>query len=877
MKLWPWRGRRAAREQELNREIEWHLNEIAEEHEAEGLARQPALGAARRDFGNEVLVREDTRQVWGWLWLARLAQDGRYALRLLARSPGFTAVAVVVFALGIGANTAVFSLVNSLLLRALPVEKPEQLVLLATQRQTGDPSSVFTYPEFREAAGHTTSYPGVFGFAAIDALKVSLQGEAETATGVEVSGSYFPTLGVHAAAGRLLTTDDERGGGAGLVCVLSHDYWRRKFSADPGALGRVIRLNDQPYTIVGVVVPEFHGVQIGDNPDVFVLIAQFSPKLLEAADTWFMSAAARLKPGVGVAQASAELDAIYQHRSHPQGRQPGQRDYMLALPFARGLSPVGSEYSKPLAILMGAVGLVLIIACANLANLLLARAEARRKEMAVRLAIGAGRTRLIRQLLTESLILAAAGTALGLLFAQWSRDLLVRLAGDGPRPFSLDMHLDVAVLGFATALALATTLLFGLAPAIRATRVDPYPELKSAGSPASRRPGAGPGSALVIFQIALSVALAIGAGLLARTLGNLRSFDAGFDRENLLFFAIEPATSGYSGDRLMNLYAAVLERLHSLPGVKSAGMSRFRPMTPGRFGGSIRIPDNPNPGAPRTLQGNAVDSGFFETFHMAVVQGRGFGRTDSSAASKVAILNETAARQFYAGQNPLGRHFFLHATEPIEVVGVVRDARYHDLREQPVRMAYFPYQQGASSLERMHFAIRATRDAGALAPEIRALMREIARDVPVVGVNTLTEQIDRTLLRERLLATLSSFFAALGLMVAAAGLYGLMAYRVTRRRSEIGIRTALGAQRSDILALILGEALLLVSLGAAAGLLIAWPATKLLASLLYGLSRYDAATVAGAVGSLVVVSLLAALLPARKALKIEAMSALRYE
>jgi predicted permease len=877
MKLWPWRGRRAAREQELNREIEWHLNEIAEEHEAEGLARQPALGAARRDFGNEVLVREDTRQVWGWLWLARLAQDGRYALRLLARSPGFTAVAVVVFALGIGANTAVFSLVNSLLLRALPVEKPEQLVLLATQRQTGDPSSVFTYPEFREAAGHTTSYQGVFGFAAIDALKVSLQGEAETATGVEVSGSYFPTLGVHAAAGRLLTTDDERGGGAGLVCVLSHDYWRRKFSADPGALGRVIRLNDQPYTIVGVVVPEFHGVQIGDNPDVFVLIAQFSPKLLEAADTWFMSAAARLKPGVGVAQASAELDAIYQHRSHPQGRQPGQRDYMLALPFARGLSPVGSEYSKPLAILMGAVGLVLIIACANLANLLLARAEARRKEMAVRLAIGAGRTRLIRQLLTESLILAAAGTALGLLFAQWSRDLLVRLAGDGPRPFSLDMHLDVAVLGFATALALATTLLFGLAPAIRATRVDPYPELKSAGSPASRRPGAGPGSALVIFQIALSVALAIGAGLLARTLGNLRSFDAGFDRENLLFFAIEPATSGYSGDRLMNLYAAVLERLHSLPGVKSAGMSRFRPMTPGRFGGSIRIPDNPNPGAPRTLQGNAVDSGFFETFHMAVVQGRGFGRTDSSAASKVAILNETAARQFYAGQNPLGRHFFLHATEPIEVVGVVRDARYHDLREQPVRMAYFPYQQGASSLERMHFAIRATRDAGALAPEIRALMREIARDVPVVGVNTLTEQIDRTLLRERLLATLSSFFAALGLMVAAAGLYGLMAYRVTRRRSEIGIRTALGAQRSDILALILGEALLLVSLGAAAGLLIAWPATKLLASLLYGLSRYDAATVAGAVGSLVVVSLLAALLPARKALKIEAMSALRYE
>jgi predicted permease len=789
---------------------------------------------------------------------------------------------VLVFALGIGANTTVFSLVNSLLLRTLPVEKPEQLVLLATQRQTGDPSSAFSYPEYREFASHTNSYQGVFGFSSIDALKVSLQGETETAIGVQVSGSYFATLGVHAAAGRVLSTDDERNSGLGLVCVISHDYWRRKFSADPGAFGKIIRLNDRPYTMVGVVEPEFHGVQIGDNPDVFVLIAQFSPGVVEDAQTWFMSAAARLKPGVSIAQASAELDALYQHRSHPQGRQPSplgssQQDYMLAVPFARGQSPVGSAYSKPLAILMGAVGLVLIIACANLANLLLARAEARRKEMAVRLAIGAGRGRLIRQLLTESLILAAAGTALGLLFAQWSRTLLVRLAGDGPRPFALDMHPDMAVLGFATAVAIATTLLFGLAPAIRATHVDPYPELKCAGALVSRGPGAGPGSALVVFQIALSVALAIGAGLLARTLGNLRSFDAGFDRENLLFFAIEPKTSGYSGDRMMNLYVAVMERLQSLSGVKSASMSRFRPMTPGRFGGSIRIPEDPNPRTPRSLQGNAVDARFFETLHMAVVLGRGFSRTDTGTAPRVAILNETAAREFFGGQNPLGRRFFMRGAEPIEVVGIVRDARYHDLREPPVRMAYFPYQQGAATLERMHFAIRATRDAAALAPEIRALMRELARDVPVVDVNTLTEQIDRTLLRERLLATLSSFFAGLGLIVAAAGLYGLMAFRVTRRRSEIGIRTALGAQRSDILALILREALLLVSTGAAAGLLLAWPATKLLASLLYGLGRFDATTIAGAVGSLVAESLLAAYLPARRALRIEAVTALRYE
>ncbi len=881
MKLWPWRGRRATREEELNREIEWHLNEIGEEREAEGLSPRQAVHAARRDFGNDALVREDTRQVWGWLWLARLAQDGRYALRLLARSPGFTAVAVLIFALGIGANTTVFSLVNALLLRTLPVEKPEQLVLLATQRQTGDPSSDFSYPQFTEVATHTNSYQGVFGFSSVDALKVSLQGETETANSTQVSGSYFPTLGVHASLGRVLTIGDDRPG-AGFVCVISHDYWRHKFSAAPEALGKAIRLNDRPYTIVGVVEPEFHGVQIGDSPDIFVLMTQFSPTMMENANTWWMSAAARLKPGVSMAQASAELDALYQHRSHSQARQLGPlgsspRDYMLALPFARGQSPVGSAYSKPLAILMGAVGLVLIIACANLANLLLARAEARRKEMAVRLAIGAGRGRLIRQLLTESLILAAAGTTLGLLFGQWSRGLLVRLVGDGPRPFALDMHLDMAVLGFATAVAIATTLLFGLAPAIRATRVDPYPELKCAGMPVSRGPGAGPGSALVVFQIALSVALAIGAGLLARTLGNLRSFDAGFERENLLFFAIEPATSGYSGDRMMNLYAAVMEGLQLLSGVKSASMSRFRPMTPGRFGGRIRIPDDLNPGTPRSLQGNAVDARFFETFHMSVVLGRGFSRTDASTAPKVAILNETAAREFFGGQNPLGRRFFMRGVEPIEVVGIVQDARYHDLREPPVRMAYFPYQQGAVTLERMHFAIRATRDAAALAPEIRALMRELARDVPVVDVNTLTEQIDRTLLRERLLATLSSFFAGLGLIVAAAGLYGLMAFRVTRRRFEIGIRTALGAQRSDILALILREAVLLVSTGAAAGLLLAWPATKLLESLLYGLGRFDAATIGGAVGSLLAVSLLAAYLPARRALRTEAVTALRYE
>lgn len=876
MKWWPWSGRRAAREQELNREIEWHLNEVAEEHEAEGISRQQAIHAASKTFGNRALVAEDTRQVWGWIWLSRLAQDARYALRLLTRSPGFTAVAVLVFALGIGANTAVFSLINSLLLRTLPVDKPEQLVLLATQRQTGDPSSDFSYPQFREVFGHTASYQGVFGFSPIDALKVSVQGETETANGVQISGSYFPTLGVHASAGRVLTAGDE-GLSEGGVCVISHDYWRRKFAAGPDAIGKTMRLNDQPYTIVGVVEPEFHGVQVGDNPDIFVLMSQFSPALLADANTWWLSAAARLKPGITVPQASAELDALYQHRYHPQGRQPGQRDYMLAVPFARGQSPVGSEYSKPLAILMGAVGLVLIIACANLANLLLARAEARRKEMAVRLAIGAGRARLIRQLLTESFILAVAGTALGLLFAQWSRGFLVRLAGDGPRHFSLDMQPDLTVFAFAAVLSLGTTLLFGLAPAVRATRVDPYPELKSAGSLVSRAAGAGPGNVLVVFQIALSVALVIGAGLLARTLGNLRSFDAGFDRENLLFFAIEPAASGYSGDRLLNLYAGVLEKLQSLPGVKSVSMSRFRPMTRGRFGGRVRLVNDSSAGAPRTLEGNAVDDSFFDTFHIPFVQGRGFNRGDTSAAPKVAILNETAARQFFPGRNALGQRFFLAGADPFEVIGIVRDARYHDLREQPVRMAYLPYRQGGVSLERMHFALRANRDAAALAPEIRALMRDFARNVPVVDVNTLTEQIDRTLLRERLLSTLSSFFAALGLVVAAAGLYGLMAFRVTRRRAEIGIRTALGAQRSDILSLILREVLLLVSTGAAAGLLIAWPATNFLASLLFGLSRYDAATIAGAVGSLVAISLLAAWLPARRALRVDAWNALRYE
>src|SRR5215472_5615602 len=297
MKLWPWRGRRAAREQELNREIEWHLNEIREEHEADGLSPRQAVYAARRDFGNDALVREDTRQVWGWLWLARMAQDGRYALRLLARSSGFTAVAVLVFGLGIGANTAVFSLVNSLLLRTLPVEKPEQLALLATQRQTGDPSSDFSYPEYREFAAHTNSYQGVFGFSLLDALKVSAHGETETATGVQVSGSFFETLGVHSAAGRVLITDDERASGLGFVCVISHDYWRRKFSADPDAIGKIIRLNDRPYTLVGVVEAEFHGVQIGENPEVFVLIAQFSPDLVQDPHTWFMSAAGRLKPG----------------------------------------------------------------------------------------------------------------------------------------------------------------------------------------------------------------------------------------------------------------------------------------------------------------------------------------------------------------------------------------------------------------------------------------------------------------------------------------------------------------------------------------------------------------------------------------------------
>ena len=879
-----WRRRQIDRE--LEEEMRFHV---------ESKARDADARAARVQFGGVTLWREISREAWGWSAVEHLLQDLRYAARMLRHNPGFTAVAVLSLALGIGANTAIFSLIDAVLLRMLPVEKPEQLVFVDNVGARGGGGAP-PYPCFEQFRERDQYFSGLAAFSPYN-MRVSIDGRAEEVVAQQASGNYFAVLGVKAWAGRTLGPADDsvigKGGPDGPVAVISYRYWKRRFALSPDALGKVVQVQGQAVTIIGVTPPEFFGMQPGTPVDLTVPIVLAPAAMLRDKGDWWINVVGRLKEGSAATQARSELDGIFQafmdDRAGSSGKVSGTGemrhdyfDHIELTPAARGLDRLRRQFSKPLLVLMALVGLVLLIACANVANLLLARTTARNREFAVRLALGAGRVRLMRQVLTESLLLVGIGSLLGLLFAGWAGRLLVAFFATGHRGIFVDLGFDAHVLTFTAGASLLTGLLFGLVPAFRVTKTTLAPALKEQGRGLvgfrRRLPVA---KLLVVVQVALSLVLLIGAGLFVHSLWNLRNMDAGFRVEGVLTMRVKPDQSAYTEARRLPLWNEILDRTGRIPGVRSASLSVLSPLSGIHRGVLIDVPGFASRSVRDTaISLNHVTAGYFETMGIPVVLGRAFDAGDAANAPRVALLNETAARFYFSGRSPLGvsiRFPFGKEKPPYQIVGVVKDSRHNSLREEVPRMIYVPVFQAIDDLNSLTLAVRTAADPLAITPVLSKEARTAGPDILITDVATLASQVDQSLLQERLVSTLASFFGLLALLLASIGLYGTMAYAVARRTNEIGIRMALGASGTGVVRLVLRDAALMIAAGMAIGVPAAIAGGRYIRSQLFGLRPADPLTLALACMTLAAVALLAGYLPARRASRVDPMTALRYE
>jgi putative ABC transport system permease protein len=869
-------------DRDLDGEIETHLRLLTERYVRQGMTEAEAARAARRQFGNVTLLQEAHRDMRGIRFIDTLFQDLRFGVRMLLKSKGFTTVAALSLALGIGANTAIFSLLDALLFKPLPVRQPEQLVFV-------DGLS-FAYPDpvFPELSEKNSSFAGMFSFHSTE-MTVSDGNQAERVIGELVSGNFFNVLGVGAHLGRVFTDADDQTPGGHFVTVISYNYWRQRFGADPQIVGRKIRVNNYPFTIIGVVAQGFNDVEIGAAPDLRV------PMMMKREMLDYIVAApvmARLKPGVGIAQAQAATDAIYQNIIRQSnlrtsvGDSPTERIFAprIQLHSARtgvstgvaAVTDLRSQFSKPLILLMCMVGVVLFIVCLNVANLLLSRAATRRHEIAVRLAVGAGRFRLVRQLLTEVFLLSALGGALGLVFARWGTHALL---GFLSQDATLDIKPDLRMLGFTLGVSVLTGLLFGLAPALQATRFDLIPALKNdaAGVVGSRR-RLELRRLLVTLQVAMSLVLLVSGMLFARSMRNLKAVDLGYTTDQIVTMKTWPEGSGYKLDQQRNFYAQWIERVRALPGVKSAAYAplpiRDHLYEPEFEVHGSRIPPNEKPAA----LFNGISSQYFATFGIPLLRGRDFNAQDSvgdNDALKVVIVNDSFARYFFGDENPLGKRLSVGPIKNLEIVGIVGNAKLESLRETMSHTIYYPERERYFGTLRL--CVRATGDAGALVAAIRNEVHILDPNLPVFDIKTFADHINESINRERLIALLSNFFGLIALLLAALGLYGVMANAVARRTREIGVRMALGAQARNVLWLVLRETLFLVAIGIAIGLTVALAATRLIKGFLFGLSANDPLTIALAVSLMLAVAALAAYLPARRATKVDPMMVLRLE
>ena len=885
-------------ESDLDAELRGHIDALTEENIRRGMNENEARHAARREFGGVEQMKECYRNQRGLPFLETLAQDLRYALRMLVKSPGFTAVTILTLALGIGANTGLFSLVNSVLLANLAVRNPQELVVIKyTDSRSEQAQEDFSYPMYRAIRDKNTVFANVLTRSGVN-FNASYGGQSERAVGELVSGNYFETLGVQPFLGRLIGPEDDRTPGAHPLAVLSYGYWQRRFGSDPAVVGKDIILNDNPIRVIGITPPGFYGTEMARNPDIRVpmmMATVFRPvpanRLQSSRHRW-LTVLARRKPEVSLAQAQASLDILYRQVLAAELQELGasvnahEKERALASRIQlqqgnQGFAHLRGEMERPLLLMFSVTGIVLLVACANLANLLLARNAKRAQEVSVRLAIGAGRGRLVRQWLTESLLLAVLGGCAGILVAYWAKTALV---GFLPADFSTNLRapMDLRVLGFALLASFITGLLFGLAPALQLSRTGVSMALQNdAPAIASGERLFSLRSALIFLQLALSLPLLIGAGLFLHSLRNLRGVNTGFVKENVFLATLNPAMNGYPQGRIKSLYDDLLARVRTLPGVRAASLTTSSVISGGWDQEGVKV-EGYQPGPDENMSPNAaaISPGYFATMGIPFVSGRDFTEQDSASHTKVVIINETMAHYFFGNKDPLGKKIGTDDDPKVppdrEIIGVVKDAKYVRLSEAPRRHFYAPMAQ-EERLSDMTLQVCTSDDPEKIGDLVRAQVHDLDANLPLYATTTLEIQIDDSLTQERLLTWLSSLFGLLATLLASLGLSGVVAFSVARRTREIGIRMALGAQPGDILRQVVSPMALLVTAGMAVGLAAAYGLSRLLGSMLYEVGSADPLAFAGACFLLGVVAALAAYLPAQRATQVDPVVALRHE
>jgi predicted permease len=901
-----WFAQRSRKEAELKAELEFHLAEEMEERAVTGLDITEARLAARRELGNLAHVGEETRAAWGWTLVEQLLQDVRYALRTLGANRTFSALAILSLALGIGANTAIFSFMDSILLRSLPVTHPESLVILSYQTHFNEVhglnyhddsfldgkdrfgDSVFAYPAFELFARNSSIFSAVLGFQGAGDLHVVVRSQADIAHTEYVTGNYFQGLGVPPAAGRLITPDDDRAA-APSVAVVSYAMSRRSFGGPAAATGQSILIKNQPFTVIGVLPPDFFGADPGMLPEIYIPL---HANLLLEGDRFHGASAftypnyewvvvmARLRPGITRAQAQAALAPQFSQWMRTVNTERNRSDLptLVVRDGRAGLNGIRHEYSKPLFILLVVVGLILAIACANIANLLLARASARRREIAVRLSIGAGRFRVVRQLLTESIMLASIGGMLGIAVALWGIRFLTLLLANGRENFTLHAELNWRVLLIAAGLSFLTGTLFGLAPALQATRVDVLPALKESRAAGVRSHGLRRltlSRALILAQIGISLVVLVAAGLFVRTLSHLESVRLGFNRENVLTFRLDASQTGRRDSDVPAFYSDLRDRLAAIPGVRSASLSELTLLS-----GRVFTMVSAGGAEPKSSFFWAVGPDFFTTMQIPILRGREIQPSDMAPSHLGAVVSQQFAQEYFGGRNPLGQFIGLPHECPkcaIEVVGVCEDVLIgRDVRDEHGPAVFVPFT-GGWRVRGMDFELRTAGNPLTYANIVRELMRRADPFLPISEIRSQSAIVESTMNREVVFARLCTSFALLALAIACVGLYGAMSYNVARRTGEIGIRMALGAPRRRVVWMVLREVLLLTAAGLAAGIPAALLVTKLLKSFLFETKPNDPASLAVAIASLVVAAALAGFLPARNASRIDPMAALRHE
>lgn len=886
---------------ELDEEMRLHLELRHEQQIASGLTLKEAHWSAQRRFGNVNRIKERSHMEWGWSWLETFLQDAGYGLRSMLRTPAITVVALTSLALGIGANTAIFSFLDAIMLRSLPIREPQRLVKLGVEDPGGITdvfanTELYSYPFYRQfqrknavfsdTAAEYSMTNAVHGF-------IDNRQDSQLIQVKAVSGTYFQTLGVSAQVGRVLNGVDDSSKGDHPVVVISDAFWKGTFGADPSVLSHKLKLGNVVYDIVGVAPPEFFGTKVGEAPDAWapLSMADVIPPGWGGYDKNFTEGLyilGRLKPGVTREQATANANVLFPQilRGFPDANLSQwnlvrlSRAHVSLKSMASGISDLRDSYSKPLIVLMVIVGLVLLIACANIANLLLARSTARARELAVRQALGAHRSRIIRQLLTESLLLALTGGALGIAFAAAADRVLLRMISQGSDPVPLDVSLNLQLLAFTFAVTVCTALLFGTLPALRATRVQLVENLKS-GRGASTAAGRSPmAKILVVSQVALSLVLTVAACLFLRTLVNLNRVDTGFNKENVLRLDIDSDITGYKQDdpRLKALFKQIEDRVSALPGVQAASFSAFT-FSEGSWSSGIRVPGMPVDHK-TDVNHNVIGNGYFATMQIPLIAGRAFAPQDTATSQRVGIISEHMARTLFPAGSPIGHTYTLGSDDsdsahPLTIIGVAKDVKLHGVTGPASYIDYLPYTQRDWGFG--DFEVRYSGDFNSISNEVQQTIHAVDRTLPISHVMTLNAQVAGSFTNQAIIAELSAFFGLMAVFLSCIGLYGLMSYLVSRRTGEIGIRMALGANRSAVAWQVLREIGLLVFAGIVIGLPLTVSGVRLVRNMLYGLSGTDPLSLTVATALLLFAGMAAGYLPARRASSVDPIVALRDE